>query len=129
MSPPGLDYVRGDLPSHVKYIGLLPREPLASGIVYPAWWNVVTSGERQIVVVTQGSLAVNYEDLLLLTIRCLADRDDLLVVGILGVKGAVLPPSSDPLLSDTRIVDYLSYDALLPHVAVSVNNDGYGGVI
>lgn len=129
MSPPGLEYERSDLPSHVKIIGVLPRRPVDPKTVLPSWWQEVTTGEKRIVMVAQGTLAVNYDDLLMPTIRCLADRDDLLVVGIRGVRGAILPLSTVSLPANTRIVDYLSYDALLPYAAVFVTNGGYGSVI
>lgn len=127
MSSPGFEYERSDYPSHFKIGGALPRRPVDPKTVYPSWWDEVTSGAKKIVLVAQGTLAVNYDDLLLPTIRGLSGRDDLLVIGILGIRGATLDTADLP--SNTRIIDYFPYDAILPHAAVFVSNGGYGTVL
>ncbi|KFA81070.1 hypothetical protein S40288_00986 [Stachybotrys chartarum IBT 40288] len=126
--PPSLEYDRPDISPKIKFAGCLSPKPLKKDFAFPSFWEEVTRGDRPVVLVTQGTVAVDYSELLIPTIEALADREDLLVVAILGVKGASLPESLN-IPANTRVIDYLSYDAVLPHAAVFVMNAGYGGVI
>ncbi|EFX06328.1 udp-glucuronosyl udp-glucosyltransferase [Grosmannia clavigera kw1407] len=129
MCPASLEYVRSDLPAHIRYVGSLLPDPVSPGFVRPAWWPEVDVGAaKKVVVVTQGTIATSYSDLLIPTMAALADRDDLLVVAILGVRGAAL--SADVAVpANARVVDYLPYEAILPRAAAFVLNAGYGGLI
>jgi UDP:flavonoid glycosyltransferase YjiC (YdhE family) len=128
MCPPSFEYVRPDAPSHFKFAGFLPQKPLKADIAYPTFWREVVCGNKRVVVVTQGTVAVVLTDLLIPSLQALADRDDLLVVAILGQQGIALP--EDVVLpANARVVDYLPYDAILPHAAAFIMNGGYGGVI
>ncbi|KAK2671111.1 hypothetical protein RAB80_013533 [Fusarium oxysporum f. sp. vasinfectum] len=98
MCPPSLEYSRSDVPSNVKFS------------------------------VTQGTIARDATNLIIPTIKAFSDRDDLLVVAILGQRGAFLPDDIT-IPSNTRVIDYLPYDALLPHASVFVMNAGYGGFL
>nr|E9L011.1 RecName: Full=UDP-glucosyltransferase B1; Short=GTII [Starmerella bombicola]ADT71703.1 UDP-glucosyltransferase [Starmerella bombicola] len=116
--PPGFSFA-GSAP-HVKSAGLATPPHL------PSWWPDVLSAKR-LIVVTQGTAAINYEDLLIPALQAFADEEDTLVVGILGVKGASLPDSVK-VPANARIVDYFPYDELLPHASVFIYNGGYGGL-
>lgn len=126
MCPPSVEYDLSDWHPNVKSIGALGARPLKKDFVFPSFWDEVTRGDKKVVTVTQGTVAVNYNHLLLPTIKCLADREDILVVAILGSKGASLP-SDVELPSNARVIDHLAYDAILPHSAAFVLNGGYGG--
>ncbi|KAM0415676.1 hypothetical protein ACHAPT_013376 [Fusarium lateritium] len=128
MCPPSLEYPRSDMPSHVKFAGCLTPKPIPADFVYPTWWDDVKRGDRRVVAVTQGTIARDYTDLVIPTIQALADRDDLLVVAILGMREARLP-SDVTIPSNTRVIDYFPYDVLLPHASVFVMNAGYGGFL
>ncbi|KAH7160629.1 hypothetical protein EDB81DRAFT_713331, partial [Dactylonectria macrodidyma] len=128
LCPPSLEYPRSDIPANIKFAGCPTPKPLAADLKYPEWWEDVTRGDRKVVMVAQGTVANDYSDLLIPTIKALADRDDLLVVAILGHRGVSLP--KDVVIpANTRVVDYLSYDAVLPHASVFVMNAGYGGFL
>ncbi|KAF6806549.1 hypothetical protein CSOJ01_08769 [Colletotrichum sojae] len=128
MCSPSLEYPRVDLPATIKYAGCLPPKPIDPGYKYPEWWGEVTAGNKKIIGVTQGTVATNYNDLIIPTIKGLAHRDDVIVIAILGVKGASLPEDIE-IPANTKVVDYFSYDALLPHTDVWVMNAGYGGFL
>jgi UDP:flavonoid glycosyltransferase YjiC (YdhE family) len=128
MCPPSFEYVRPDAPRHFKFAGFLPKQPLKANIAYPTFWSEVVRGNKRVVVVTQGTVAVVLTDLLIPSLQALADRDDLLVVAILGQKGITLPEGV-VLPANSRVVDYLPYDAILPHASAFIINGGYGGVI
>ncbi|WDK13039.1 UDP-glucuronosyl UDP-glucosyltransferase [Colletotrichum graminicola] len=97
--------------------GLLPRLDRVRScpnFPYPAWWSDITAGTKKIVGVTQGTVAMEYTDLIIPTLQGLAHRDDILVVAILGAKGATLPQEfAVPV--NARVIDYIPYDALRKH--------------
>ncbi|KAF5709637.1 n-glycosyltransferase [Fusarium mundagurra] len=128
MCPPSLEYSRSDVPSNVKFSGCATPKPIPEGFDYPSWWDDVKRGDRRIVAVTQGTIARDATNLIIPTIKALSDRDDLLVVAILGQRGAFLPDDIT-IPSNTHVIDYLPYDALLPHASVFVMNAGYGGFL
>ncbi|KAJ4117402.1 hypothetical protein NW765_010821 [Fusarium oxysporum] len=128
MCPPSLEYSRSDVPSNVKFSGCATPKPIPADFAYPSWWDDVKRGDRRIVAVTQGTIARDATNLIIPTINALSDRDDLLVVAILGKRGAFLPDDIT-IPSNTRVIDYLPYDALLPHASVFVMNAGYGGFL
>ncbi|KAL0940095.1 udp-glucuronosyl udp-glucosyltransferase [Colletotrichum truncatum] len=125
---PSLEYPRSDHPSVIKYAGCLPPKPIKSNYQYPPWWGDITGRKKKIVGVTQGTVAVDYKDLIIPTLQGLSHRDDIIVVGILGVKEAKLPEEVE-IPANARIIDYLPYDALLPNADVWVLNAGYGGFL
>ncbi|KAF4498885.1 N-glycosyltransferase [Fusarium agapanthi] len=121
MCPPSLEYSRSDVPSNVKFSGCATPKPIPADFNYPSWWDDVKRGDRRIVAVTQGTIARDATNLIIPTINALSDRDVLLVVAILGQRGAFLPDDIT-IPSNTRVIDYLPYDALLPHASVFVMN-------
>ncbi|KAK2043394.1 UDP-Glycosyltransferase/glycogen phosphorylase [Colletotrichum somersetense] len=124
--PPSLEYPRSDSPDAVKYAGCLPPKPIDPNYRYPEWWSEITAGTKKIVGVTQGTVVMEYGNLVIPTLQGLAHRDDIIVVAILGAKGATLPEEVT-VPQNTRVVDFLPYDALLKHADVWVTNAGYGG--
>ncbi|KAL4882785.1 hypothetical protein BJY04DRAFT_216881 [Aspergillus karnatakaensis] len=125
---PSLEYPRSDLPLNVRFIGGSPRQEVSSSVTLPEWWEDILAAkqaQKKIVFVTQGTVILDYRMLLLPALEALADREYCIVVGVLGKKGAEL--KDVPLPANARIVDYLAYDAILPHTDVFVTNGGYGG--
>jgi UDP:flavonoid glycosyltransferase YjiC (YdhE family) len=123
-----LEFAYTDLQPRTKFVGLLQPKALPADSQYPGWWKEVTNGDKKIIMVSQGTVAMNYKDLIMPTITALADRDDLLVIALLGTPGATLPKDFT-IPANTRVIDYLNYDALLPYVSVFVMNAGYGGFL
>lgn len=128
LCPKSLEYERCDFHPKVKFVGALPRLPVKAGITYPSWWDDVTRGDKKIVTVTQGTVVLDYRNLVIPTLEALAERDDILTVAVLGAKGASLP-ADFKVPSNARVVDYFPYDAILEHTDVFVMNAGYGGFI
>lgn len=120
MTCPGFE-VRRTLPMPVEFVG--PLSASSAGVPSrPSWWPDV-DGTRPVVLVTQGSVANDLDDLVLPTLDALAGRDILVVVSTGGVE---LPESRVP--ANARVAETLPYDDLLPHCAAMVTNGGYGGV-
>ncbi|MEJ7597498.1 MAG: nucleotide disphospho-sugar-binding domain-containing protein [Kofleriaceae bacterium] len=115
------EYPRRDLPSQVRFIGpLVPRASSASAL--PAWWADVAAAHAAgtpIVLVTQGTLATDPQELIAPTLAALAG-EPLLVI-------ATTPGHLDAP-ANARIAPFIAYQELLPLVSVMVTNGGYGGV-
>lgn len=127
MCIPSLEHPRSDLPSSVRFAGCLPKKPLDPSYQYPDWWQEVVSKEKKIVFVAQGTIAVNYQELVLPTLTGLAGREDLLVVAALGIRGAKLADDFQ-VPSNARVHDFLPYDSILEVADVFVSNGGYGSL-
>lgn len=128
---PSLELPRSDLPAKIKFLGCLPCKTPDPTFEYPEWWlrDVISSGRpnrRKIIGVAQGTVAVNYNDLIIPTIQGFRGRDDVFVVAVLGVRGACLPAQVE-IPANAKVVDFMPYEALLPHLDVWVINAGYGG--
>lgn len=113
-------------PPHLKFAGALPLKPLSHwpNLTYPSWFDADvrqvhcagdnhdndkdhdkdTPKRKRVIVVAQGTETPDYEELVLPTLRGLADRDDLVVVAILCRPGAELlvetATEEDPLLGE-----------------------------
>jgi MGT family glycosyltransferase len=118
-----LEYERSDLPSHVRFVGMLPAEPPASWTP-PDFWHELDAG-KPVVHVTQGTIANENPDLIAPTLAGLADLDVLVVVSTGNKPVASLKLGALP--ANARVAEFLSYPELLPRTAVMVTNGGYGG--
>lgn len=126
---PSLEYPRSDLSSKIQFIGGTPRKEIDPSVSLPGWWSELEDNKqamkpKNVVFVTQGTFRVDHRELLLPTIQALTGRDDVMVIGVLGKRGASLDGFEPP--SNAKVVDYLSYDAVLPYTDVFVTNGGYG---
>lgn len=149
MGLPSLEYPSATWPRHFEFAGSLPLKALPADLTYPSWWPEVehnsatttqggaqTAGRlprKRIIAVAQGTEVRDYHQLIVPTLRALAGRDDVLVVALLGARGATLDAYLDSLPGATmpanaRVLDYFPYDALLAHADVFVSNSGYGGL-
>ncbi|RAK89591.1 MGT family glycosyltransferase [Aspergillus costaricaensis CBS 115574] len=127
---PSLEYPRSDLSPKVRFIGGTPCRKTDPSTPLPQWWgeletNMHAATPKKVVFVTQGTVKTYYKNLLIPTIQAFADRPDVMVIGVLGVKGAVLD-EDHKIPDNAKVIDYLSYDAVLPYVDVFVTNGGYG---
>lgn len=122
MCIPSLEYPVDEFPPHFRFGGTLPPKPMPDGFQIPdkfqqvienshhsESWKTV-AGRKRVVTVAQGTLAVDYSDLITPTIRGLESRDDIILVVILGVKGATLSQEfPEGLPTNTIVVDYFPY--------------------
>ena len=121
---PIFEYPRSDLPEYIHFIGpLLPE--LDAEFTPPSWWDDLRS-ERPVILVTQGTVETDLNNLLLPAIKALAG-EDVLVIATIGNKpvGGI---ALDSVPANVRLEQFISYGHLLPHVDVMITNGGYGGV-
>ena len=128
-SIPELEYPRSDLPPGLEFVGAMLPEGV-DGWTPPAWWPSLAEARRSgrpVVLVTQGTIATDPANLLLPSIRALADRDVLVVATTGGADpDAVLPAAQRP--ANLRLERFVPFGDLLPAVDVMVTNGGFGGV-
>ena len=79
------------------------------------------NGSKPVIVVNQGTLAKNLDDLIVPTIKGLED-EQVLVIAIPVKQGQL-----QRLPANVRAEPFIPFDHLLPHVNVMVTNGGYGG--
>ncbi|MCP4359827.1 MAG: glycosyltransferase [Chloroflexi bacterium] len=120
---PIFEYPRNDLPEHIHFIGpLLPQ--LDAEFTSPSWWSELQS-DRPVILVTQGTVENDLDNLLLPTIKALAN-EDVLVIATTGNK-SVDSISPDSIPANVRLEQFIPFAHLLPHVDVMITNGGYGG--
>ena len=118
------EYPRSDLPAHVRFVGPVSKGN-TSTVAKPEWWGDL-DGSKPVVHVTQGTVAnKDPNEVIVPTIRGLAN-DDVLVVVTTGGRSTDILPADLP--ANVRVAEYLPYDELIPLVDVFVTNGGYGGV-
>lgn len=131
---PSMEFPRSDLNPKIKFIGTLPVKPIRPDLVYPPWWAEIeanarlpaaSTDQKKVVFVTQGTVTVDYTELLIPTLRALDSRDDLIVIATLGSRGKTLPDDVK-VGANVRVIDYFSYDAVLQKADVFVSNAGFG---
>lgn len=122
-SIPSFDYPRTDLPPNVHWIGASVPEPPAGWNV-PSWWSDLRG--RRVILVTQGTINNDYDQLIRPAIRALADENVLVVVttGSRPVEDVAI----DPLPANVRVERFIPYKLLMPHVDLLLTNGGYGSV-
>ncbi|ROV93292.1 hypothetical protein VSDG_06833 [Cytospora chrysosperma] len=127
---PSFEYPRSDWPPQFQFIGFLPlAHPPPDGYPHlPSWWGELTDNkDKKVVIVAQGTVETDPNDLIIPTIEAMRGRDDVFVVAIMGRRGATLPEGFDKP-GNALVTDYLSYDAVLPFASAWVHNGGYGAI-
>lgn len=132
---PTLEYPVAQMNPKLRFVGGLPLKPLDPEYVYPEWWSTITENARlpdtspdkkHVVFVSQGTVHLDYTEIITTAIPALSAREDLIVVVTLGSRGEK-PPADLSIPDNTKVIDYLPYDAILPYTDVFVSNAGYGG--
>jgi UDP:flavonoid glycosyltransferase YjiC (YdhE family) len=118
----GFEYPRSDLPGIVHYVG--PPRPVADPDWSPPSWWPELEADRPVVLVNQGTVATDADELIRPALAALADQD-LLVVA---VTGGADPATVGPLPANARVERFVPFAELLPHVDAFVTNGGFGGV-
>jgi MGT family glycosyltransferase len=117
------EYPRTDMPPQLRFVGAtIP--PVPADWTPPSWWGDLVG--RQVVLVTQGTINNDYDQLIRPAIRALA-AEDVLVVVTTGSR----PPSEidiEPLPDNVRVERFIPYARLMPKIDVLVTNGGFGSV-
>ena len=117
---PSFEYLRSDQPANLRFTGpILPKPDR----VYtpPAWWSDLSSG-CPVIMITQGTMETEWQELIIPTIDSLK-QEDVLMVAVPFEAYTI-----ENLPKQLRAEKFIPFDQLLPHVDVLVTNGGYGGV-
>ena len=121
---PGFEYPRDFFPPSVHFVGTPPIIPGQAPL--PPWAHEL-DGSRQIVLITQGTVANHNLGLLIApALAALASEPDVLVVVTTG--GRPIEAIPGPIPPNARLASYLPFEWLLPQVDAFVTNGGYGSV-
>lgn len=119
ISTPAFEYPRINQPENFHFIGpILPEPNLA--FQPPDWWSDLES-VKPVVLINQGTVATNIDDLIVPTIQGLKDQQ-MLVVAVPAKENQLLK-----LPTNVHAELFIPFDHLLPHMDVMVTNGGYGG--
>lgn len=113
------EYPRSDLPEHIHFIGPVLLEP-DPAFVPPDWWSDL-NGPDPVILVNQGTVAVDPEDLIVPAVAGLKDEQ------VLNIVVPVQASELGSLPGNVRAAPFIPFGNLLPHVDVMVTNGGYGG--
>lgn len=122
-SVPSFEYPRTDMPQNVHFIGA-PVPPVPSNWQQPSWWGELQ--HRRVILVTQGTINNDFDQLIRPAIRALANDEALVIV----TTGSRNPEdvAIDPLPPNVRVERFIPYAALMPHVDLLLTNGGYGSI-
>jgi UDP:flavonoid glycosyltransferase YjiC (YdhE family) len=122
-----LEYKR-PLPSNIRFIGALPAP--VQNFVPPPWWDEIAQARaagRKIVLITQGTIAsADLDQLVIPALRALTSSDAL-VIAI--TSGADPQPVLAMAPANARMVPFIPYAAIFPHLDLLITNGGFGGVL
>jgi MGT family glycosyltransferase len=122
LSVESFEYPRPDAPDTLVFTGPVTASATTAHPL-PEWWGDLDDG-LPVVHVTQGTIANDdLGELVLPTLRGLADADVLVVVATGGRPVAEL----GELPANVRAAEFLPYDELFARTDVFVTNGGYGG--
>ncbi|KAF2731913.1 UDP-Glycosyltransferase/glycogen phosphorylase [Polyplosphaeria fusca] len=129
---PEFEFARSDVSAPIRYFGAFRNVGKSQDgkNALPEWWDDIAKAKaegKKIVAVSQGTVGLDMNDLLLPTIEALKDRDDLLLIA----STVVYEPKEVPNLvipANTRVEKFVPYSELLPLLDVLVSNGGYGAV-
>lgn len=118
------EYSRPDLGSNIRFVGaLLPfTEPTTD-----FWFDKRMEQYSKIILVTQGTVEKNIDNLIIPTLEAFKDSDFLVIVTTGGNKTKELQAKYP--MDNIVITDYIPYQCIMPHVHVYITNGGYGGVM
>jgi MGT family glycosyltransferase len=121
---PSFEYPVRNTPRQVRFIGVLLPDP-PRDFVPPKWWDRVINDGKPVVLVTQGTIATNADELIQPTLAALAN-DDVWVIATTGGPSAV--ELGFPVPGNAIVEPFIPFVKLMPHVTAYVTNGGYGGI-
>jgi len=118
-SIPSFEYKRAEFPSNFHFIGPIPA-PADQNFRKPEWWEHIEKDLR-VVLVNQGTIAKNLDNLIKPAIEALKDEE--VVVLAVPVKKGEIPN----LPENTHTEPFIPFGNILPFVDIMVTNGGFGG--
>jgi len=118
-STPAFEYPRSALPENVRFIGPVKIPPQVD-FSPPPWWEKLKE-DKPVVLITQGTISKNYDNLIRPAIEALKE-ENMTVLAVPVQEGEL-----SPLPKNTFAEPYIPFGNLLPHVDIIITNGGFGG--
>lgn len=118
-STPSFEYSRNEFPANFRFIGTLLTLP-NDRYIKPDWW-METEQDLPVVLINQGTIANNYDNLILPAIEAL--KDEKMIILAVPVKAGDIKD----LPANTHTEPYIPFGNILPHVDLMITNGGFGG--
>lgn len=119
------EFPRSDLYERTRFVGSLDVPATGAAFEPPSWWDELHD-DRQVVLVTHGTVANDAQRLLVPTIRALADLPVLVVVTT--GNHPLDDETTASLPANARVERFVPYHRLLPHTDLMITNGGFNGV-
>jgi MGT family glycosyltransferase len=119
------EYQRRDLGANIRFVGAL--SPAAGKQTAGKWFDERIKTHKNVILVTQGTVEKNLNNLIIPAIEAFKGTENLLIVTTGNNQTQALREQYK--YDNVIIEDFLPYDDVMPHADVYVTNGGYGGVI
>ena len=119
ISSPAFEYSRTELPPNFRFIGPVLTPP-NEDYIKPDWWQKMEK-DIPVILINQGTVAKNYDDLILPAIEALKN-EKMTLIAVPVKKGEL-----NKLPNNTHVEPFIPFGNLLPHVDILITNGGYGG--
>lgn len=117
-SIPSFEYARHKVPENFRFIGPVLVPPDAEYNM-PEWWSVLDT-ELPLILLNQGTVAINADDLIRPTIEALTNEP--VIVLIVPVAEGEL----NSLPENMHAEPFIPFGNLLPHIDIMISNGGLG---
>jgi len=121
---PGFEYPITEPPGQLHFVGVLLPDP-PSHFAPPPWWDRVLHAGKPVVLVTQGTIATDADELIRPTLEGLAAEDVLVIAATGNKRGEEL---GFPIPANAVVEPFIPFVTIMPHVAAYITNGGYGGI-
>lgn len=118
-SIPSFEYPREKFPSNFQFIGPILVSPLDK-YKKPEWWSDFEN-DRPVILINQGTIAKDYNDLIRPAIEALKNEN--IIVIVVPVKEGEIKN----IPKNTHAEPYIPFGNLLPHIDIMITNGGFGG--
>lgn len=118
-----LEYPRSDLRKDLRFVGTVPTELLGDSQLAP-WLDLVVENKNPLIVVTQGTLSNDPENLIIPAMEALRDLDVRVIATL--VRTDHIENYTPP--SNVIIAQWIPFEKLFPYASVVINNGGYGTI-
>jgi MGT family glycosyltransferase len=118
-SIPSFEYERAEFPENFRFIGP-SGVPTLQNFRKPHWWSVIENN-LPVVLINQGTVAKNLDDLIKPAIEALKD-ESLVVLAVPVREGEI-----QNLPENTHTEPFIPFGNILPFVDIMITNGGFGG--
>lgn len=119
-STKAFEYPRSDLSGHIHFVGPILLPPIKD-FDPPEWWSWL-KGPRPVILVNQGTMSIDPDDLIIPTLQGLKDEQ------VFTIAVPVKDADIIDVPGNAKTSSFIPFGNLLQHVDIMVTNGGFGGV-